>query len=410
MDSKKRAVPVLLIAIPALLAVLAWSLLPAWAGFAATPLAIIGALILGLPGHVGSPRRLAVLAALATLTALAGALEFWPEDCVSCDGAPHYAKLFGVQVGYWAAGGYALLALISGLQAHRERLQAVAELAGWALIGASLWYLYVSLRLDLLCSHCMAVHSVVLCFIAPLLGGGTLPFFTRILTLLIGGLGLHALHHDIQSVAIEPDDTATTQQDIDPDDGEELSTAQLRFLLRADHGRRFGQAQAPLVCELLIGYHCPHCAELFPNLIDTLRPAIADGRLLLIIRQQYSPRILGMRRLPELGMAASASGSFMDFVEAMMPSPADQRPEQIDALVAERLPALDLPGLSGRYRVAIEALLAADRRQLQQLGMVASGVPQLLLRRRGARVTLAHWQRNISLETVRRMIERERGR
>jgi len=194
-------------------------------------------------GQVGTPRRLGAIAALATTVALVGWWQaLWPCP-VTCAGGDAYAELLGLPIQPLAAAALGLVTVIGFSQAHRTVIHPVAELTGWACVGASVYYLFLSAILGLLCGHCLAVHTVVLCLIGALLPGSGLRSGGRIAAVVVAALGLHALYHPVGQRAA-------------PLVAEgELSANDVRFLTKVDHGRRLGDSTAPVRLEMVMNLH-----------------------------------------------------------------------------------------------------------------------------------------------------------
>lgn len=382
--------PILLSVVLAAIPVVLWRIhatVPApWLAWTAGALALL-AILLGLAiglrrnmaGQSGTPRRVGALSALAAAVALLGSWEaLWP-CAVGCSRGAAYARLLGLDAAILAGIVLAVIALITLIQAHRTRINPVAELLAWACVGSSAYFLFLSAHLGLLCSHCLAVHGVILCLPAALLAGSSLRALERLAVVVVAALALHAWYHPVgatdRPIAIEG----------------ELDAADVRLLSRADLGRRFGDPHAPLRLELAIGMHCPLCAEHLPALFAALEPALRRGDLHLVVRHADVTRRDGrFGRLTMLAVAAAAEGRYREFLRAHLGAPLETDPAAIDARLGPEWERLG--ELTQAYRTPLELLLAADQQQLIYLSL--GGTPSATLFRRGTRDPIGTWRRD----------------
>ena len=347
-------------------------------------------------GQVGTPRRFGAVAALACVVILVGWWEWlWPCP-ITCAGGDAYAELLGMPIQAISASMLGLAAVIAFSQAHRTQIQGPAELIAWAAVGGTVYYLFLSLTLGLVCSHCLAVHTVVLCLIGPLLAGSGLRSGSRLATVVVAALSLHALYHPVGERS-----TAASLP------AGELSIEDQRIISQMDLGRRYGDPQAPVRVVLMVNMHCSVCKTTFLPVVQGLKTPIANGQVHLVIRHDYQADGLTRQRLTVLAAAAAADGHYLEFLTEYLGSPSGP-PETIDASLALRWQ--HLPAIADRFPTAIQAFLNTDREQLRKLGVTTGGGHLLVMPARSPR-DLKEWSGHgdIDMNAVLQTIEQMAG-
>lgn len=366
----------------------------AWLAAVAAVIAIAISLAVGLrrnmAGEAGTPRRLGAMAALGAVVALVGSsTTLWPCTVACSAGAP-YRELLGVHAGVVAGIILTVVAIIGLTQAHRTRINPIATLLAWTCVGGSAYYLILSAQLEMLCSACLAVHGVILCLPAALLAGGTFSPGERLAAVVIAALALHAWYHPIgdaaHSIRVEG----------------ELSTFDLRLMEQIDAGRRAGDPRAPLRAEISVGMSCAHCRDHLPALLRALEPAIATGRLHLVLRHQDLGRD-GPDRVTLLALAAAAEGRHREFLSAFL-GRLDEAAD-ITAVDAALGPGWErLPEIADAYERPLLATLAVDAEHIKR--RVLFSTPALALIGRDGE-ELGRWSGEIDIDAVLRTIERQ---
>jgi hypothetical protein len=301
----------------------------------------------------------------AVLTALRLS-AWWPCD-VGCQGGGYYQRIFGLDVLWPALIAYICLGLSALYDAWRHPLwsRRTAMLTG-SLAGVSWFYLFIAWSLGIVCPFCLSVHALVLLVLLAVAADAALP--TAVL-LLLGALGSNALFHhqpiaDVASVA--------------PAAG---SAASITVLAQqADANRRRGLDHAPIRIDYALSLQCSHCAEQHQPLLDALAPAIAAGRVLLIMRPVVRASDDGGRWLAQCALAAAAGSpeAFDDFLRERLGTRAELTREELLTLGGD-LPRLD------RDTADLAALVDADQQALKALGY--RGVTPFIAIRRGTSIT-----------------------
>ncbi|MFW5845670.1 MAG: hypothetical protein ACOCXJ_05535 [Planctomycetota bacterium] len=342
-----------------LLAWLVWLLWQRRRGWATPPLAI-------------------ALLALALLTTLLGLSErSWPCS-IGCSNGSYYQQLWGIDLLLPAAAAYALTLLLALRDRHAATPGRATTLLIWALLGVSAFFLLLSWRLSMLCSHCLAVHGVV-ALLLPCVLPGRLPWPQGLGMALLAGLGLHALYHpDIVDTDAPPPEPAgtglTTETATDRffaasgggglDDGLRLPRAQqLQLLDAADSGRRFGDPQAPWRLDIVYRFECSHCVAHMDAIWHGIQDLLTAGRLqvrFIASVQQRDPTSLDRGVLV---LAAASQGRFLPVCMALLAAEGVTDPSGNRARLARLPDAGRIVAVADQYRPLWEELIASDARR-----------------------------------------------
>ena len=339
----------------------------------------------------------ACLPLAATIVRLTG---WWPCE-TACQGGGHYQAILGVSVLWPAVVVYGLLAGSMLRDAWRGGVwrdddrrvwsRPTCALAGLAA-GGALFYLYVAWSLSLVCTYCLSVHLVA---VVLLFAVATDAVGTALVAVLLGALSLNAVfHHRVEADVVEPPAAGGTTSS-----GTGSSTAAAVTYTDygptcADNFRTRGKADAPLTVEYGYSLQCSHCAEQHGPLLATLAPAIADGRVRLVLRPVVRPSDPGSRWLALWSFAAAL-----------------QSPEDLDRYLIERLDTRadlsredllklggDLPMLdtiAGKNH--FEPLVDGDQKTLAGFGY--RGATPFVVVHRGATV-VAKFARDVPLDQL----------
>jgi protein-disulfide isomerase/uncharacterized membrane protein len=382
------------------------------------------------------------IAALACLPLALTALRLsgvWPCE-TACQGGGRYQAVFGIPVLWPAAAVYGLLALSALRDAwrgpddwsHRTWSHLTCALAGTAA-GGALFFLWVAWSLGMACTFCFSVHAATLLTLFAVAAEAA---GTTFLALVLSALALNAAYHhrveaDVEYVPVTggagsgapstdgttssgnttagttsgsttgatggsitsgtSGGTATTSSG-QPGSG---TTATLSpAAQRADANRTRGHADAPLTIDYGYSLQCSHCAEQHGPLLDTLGPAIAAGRVRLILRPIVRPSDPSSRWLARWSFAAAAqSPTALDrFLIERLDTRADLSREDLLKLGGD-LPALDAASAGGTF----DPLVDADQRALAGLGY--RGATPFVVVQRGATV-VAKFARDVPLDQL----------
>jgi Thioredoxin len=297
----------------------------------------------------------------AVLTALR--LSGWWSCEVACQGGGYYQRVLGIDVLWPGLIAYICLGLSMLNDAWRHPLwsRRTGMLAG-ALGGVSLFYLYIAWSLGLVCAFCLSVHALVLVVLLAVAGDSALP--TAVL-LLLGALGSNALfHHQPVADVANPSPSAPTTP----------------LAQRADAQRQRGLASAPIRIDYALSLQCSHCAEQHQPLLDALAPAIAEGRVRLVMRPVVRASDPGGRWLAQCALAAAARSpeAFDDFLRERLGTRAELTRDELLTLGGD-LPSLD------RDTPAVAGLVDGDQQALAALGY--RGATPFIAIRRGTKIT-----------------------
>jgi len=401
-NPKPETLPTMPILVPLLAALVAglWRFAPVPAALAGSALTLIVAIIVGWrwpqAARAGLP-ALAMLAALIAALRLVPVPALWPCE-VACAGGGHYQTLGGISVLWGSLVGLGAFATLVLRQRERDPLPAPTRALGWALIGASLYFLYLGWRLDVVCPHCLAVHTAVLALAGGLLrcaGAWREAASPALAALLVAGLGLHAAFHpgvvrDTTDVDLLTDLAAPA-----------LSAGNKLAYASADSARRRGASAAPVVLELVVDFQCPHCAAHHHDLLNALTPALEAGTAELVIRhlvRRSEPASLPLARWA-MGAALEGQARYDLFVATMLGSKPGADPRQLRDRLAETIDPLHLEGLIDRHPGAIDRLVADDGKRLGALKATAR-TPQLIAVDRATGSVLKRWQGDLPLAEI----------
>ena len=309
---------------------------------------------------------IAVIACVPMILTTIRLLGWWPCD-VACQGGGYYQRIFGLDVLWLGLIGYTSLALLTLLDAWRKpRWSAVTGILAGGLAGVSLFYLYVALSLSIVCPFCLTIHGVIVVVLLAVAGDAAGP---TAVALLLGALGANAaFHHQVVPDVLPPS----------PSSAATITTTS--FEATADANRHRGVVDAPVQIDYALSLQCSHCAEQHQPLLDALAPAIAAGRLRLIIRPVVRPADAGSVWLAECALAAAAHSAddFDTFIRERLGTRAALTREEMLTLGGDLL-ALD------RDTARVAKLVTADQHTLASLGY--RGSTPFVAIRHGTKIT-----------------------
>jgi len=294
---------------------------------------------------------------------------WWPCD-VACQGGGFYQRIHGVDVLWPALVGYCVLALLTLRDAWLlPRWSAITGMVAGGLAGVSLFYLFVAWSLGIVCPFCLTIHAVVLVVLLAVAADAAGP--TAVM-LLLGTLGANAVFHH-QAVPDTLPDVATASTTTVA-----LHTLALHTI--ADANRSRGVSDAPVQIDYALSLQCSHCAEQHQPLLDALAPAIAAGRVHLVMRPVVRPADSGSIWLAQCALAAAAHSAddFDTFLRERLGTRAALTREEMLTLGGD-LPALD-HDVGG-----VADLVTADQHTLASLGY--RGSTPFIAIRHGTKIT-----------------------
>lgn len=301
---------------------------------------------------------IAVAASLPLVLTAVRLAGWWPCD-VACQGGGFYQRVLGIDVLWAALLGYGMLAaLVWHAALRRLHWSAATGATAGLLAGTSLFYLGVAWQLDIVCPFCLTVHGVMLAVLLAVAGDAAGP---TAICLLLGLLGTNAVfHHTAVADVVAASVVAPVQSTGNPG----ALTAANRVAL-ADANRSLGQAAAPITVEYAFSLQCSHCAEQHQPLLDALAPAIAAGRVRLIMRPVVRPADAGSQWLAAWAFAAAEQSpeQFTTFVTKYLSTRGGLTRDELLTL-GDDLPARDAAAGGGIF----DHLITSDQQTLRTLG------------------------------------------
>ena len=309
---------------------------------------------------------IAIIACVPMILTTIRLLGWWPCD-VACQGGGYYQRIFGLDVLWLGLIGYTVLALLTLLDAWRKpRWSSVTGILAGGLAGVSLFYLYIAWSLSIVCPFCLTIHGVIVVVLLAVAGDAAGP---TAVALLLGTLGANAaFHHQVVPDILPPS----------PPSAATITTTS--FEATADANRHRGVVDAPVQIDYALSLQCSHCADQHQPLLDALAPAIAAGRLRLIIRPVVRPADAGSVWLAECALAAAAHSAddFDSFIRERLGTRAALTREEMLTLGGDLL-ALD------RDTARVAKLVTADQHTLASLGY--RGSTPFVAIRHGTKIT-----------------------
>lgn len=361
--------PFLLLGLVALVWRFAGESLP-WLGWTASGLALLAVLLLRRRDHADTAWAVAGAAAVAAMVALTRLMAWWPCQ-ESCQGGAVYSRLLGTDIVILALVGAGFLLVLALWTRRRDSLgrRGLVLLLSWGLAGIGGYYLWLAWWLQLACPFCFAMHTALVAAALAATAWRSRPLPLAVSGALAFGL-LHFLYHP-EPMLLEPERSGNPVLQLG------LRDEHLMVLMAADRGRRLGAAGAPVRAELVIDYQCEHCRSRLPPLLDGLRPALASGRLELVIRHRHAARDPGARHLARLSLAAAASGRLREQMDLMLGTKPGLRREEIDALLPPQLAGVQ--SLVVQQELVFDKLLDLERTELHHLAATIGRTPLLVL-------------------------------
>lgn len=296
-------------------------------------------------------------------------LGWWPCD-VACQGGGYYQRIHGVDVLWPALMGYTLLALLTLHDAWRKpRWSTATGILAGGLAGVSLFYLFVAWSLGIVCPFCLTMHTLIVVVLLAIAGDAAGP---TAVALVLGVLGANAIFHHQVVPDVLPTTNLTT-----PTTPTSIETS---IKTTADANRSRGVIDAPVLVDYALSLQCSHCAEQHQPLLDALAPAIAAGRVRVVMRPVVRPADAGSVWLAECALAAAAHSAddFDNFLRERLGTRAALTREEMLTLGGD-LPALD------RETPQVANLVTADQHALATLGY--RGSTPFVAIRHGTKIT-----------------------
>ena len=314
---------------------------------------------------------------LARLTGL------WPCD-VACQGGAHYQSVGGISVVWFALAAHVGLSGLALRDFHRGATCAWTVRLCWLLGGVAVFFLIVAYQLGISCPYCRLTHAGALLAIIAVSRAAKVQetrWWQNGFWALAGWLISNAVFHHtpVADVSVPPSGTTTptVTQPIAGDDA---------LLARIDAGRTRGRADAPATLELALDLHCATCAKLHGPLLVALTPAIAEGRLKVVIRLVVRLSHPVGRDAAHLVLAAAAIGEHETALITLLDSNPMSRPEGLRARLAEAIAIAPIDLVLHDHLAALDQTIAEDAARLVAL-KVGIKTPSAVLLRDGREIS-----------------------
>jgi len=332
-----------------------------------------------------------VLLALAAIAAGLGLAGWWPCD-LRCQGAGGYQRIAGIPVLLPGALLYAGCALGLAGASRWPRLGRAAGVALWAAAGASGYFLWLSAQLKLDCPLCASVHAAVLAATASRLMSPP-RWLVKVAAATVAAALLAAVYtlRPVPPPPLSPASTLPSAIDQGATD-------------RAEHGRRHGRRDAPLVAELAIDLQCAECARQHRDLLAALAPALAAGRVELVIRHLVRGQDSSSAQLAQWAFAAAAAGNHAIFLAGMLGSRENATIAELRQRLDELLDGAAIERGAHADAAVIRRLVDADQRRLRALDADRT-TPALVLLERATDSVRQRWQGRFPAAAVAAALE-----
>lgn len=282
-------------------------------GFGLSALTVVIALWCGRPtSHAGAWLSLRALLT-AGFAALGLSSSLWPCE-LGCSGGEFYRNVVDLPLLWFATPIYAAFGVWVLIDSRKPEQSWSTLLPGWALVGVSVYYLLLAWKLDMVCGHCLAVHTSVLAWLSLLrpsffaVGGG-------VVAAGVAGGGVHVMYHGFAGFEPqEPSPVVAENGGEDPSSAIEANNAdeerEAQALEAAQQGRMRGSEDAPLTLEMIFAFSCERCARSHGTLANGLQRHVDAGTLRLVFRHRFDRRVEEGVELVKLAFAAAALGRY----------------------------------------------------------------------------------------------------
>ncbi len=322
-------------------------------------------------------------AGLFTLPALVVALVvidlsrligLWPCD-VGCQGGAYYQTIAGVSVVWPALVVHLALAALTLRDARRGGWCAWTHRSLSLLAGVSFFFLMISLELGLDCSFCFLVHATTLVAAGLATPAPTsFRWWHWLSWALAGWLAANALFHHTPVADVSAPPSGTTPTVMLPAAGDAA------LLARIDAGRTRGRVDARATLELVLDLHCATCAKQHGPLLMALAPAIADGRVKVVIRLMVrSSHPVGLDAA-RLVLAAAAIGEHETALTTLLDSNPQSRPDGLRARLAEVIAIAPVDAVLRDHVAVLDQTITEDAGRLAALKVGIRTPSAVLLR------------------------------
>lgn len=305
------------------------------------------------------------------LSRLAG---LWPCD-VGCQGGAHYQTVLGISVVWPALAAHLAMAVLT-LRDLRH--------GGWCswtrhtlglLVGVTWFFSGISAQLGLDCTYCSAIHlTTFFAWMALITVWPSNARWWHVLAWpLVGWLLANAVfHHGPVADVAAP--TVTTPTVMPP------GAADAALLQRIDAARSRGRADAPTTLELALDLHCASCAKLHGPLMTALAPALADGRLKVVVRLLVRSSHPVGRDAARLVLAAAAAGEHETALTTLLDSNPRSQPDGLRARLAEVIAIAPVDAVLRDHLAALDQVISEDAARLAKLKIGIRTPSAVLLR------------------------------
>jgi len=276
------------------------------------------------------------------------------------------------------------------LSPRSPQLSALAQRAAAVLLGASLFYVWLLLDLGVTCRHCLSIHLGVAALALTWWRHQTIGYFQSFQALALGFLFLHLVL--VPRPWVQSGPPSTTVVGLNADQQEQRN--------RIESNRRLGDANAPWRLDVLLDFHCPHCARLHGPLWNGLRSQ-AGERLSVVPRLRVSAHDNSSAELSRYALAAASvdADSFLVYLASALGSRDGDGYAALRPRLSEVLDTALIEARVINHSAAITAILTDDALALAE-EKAGQQTPQILLVDRASGEVRQRWEGEIDVATV----------
>lgn len=323
----------------------------------------------------------------------------------ACAGGGHYERLAGVSTLILGLVVYTSYALLIWRDVRRGSWSAGTVIAAWLLVGVSVFYVSILIRLHLWCSHCITVHLLI-ATLALLLGPTALAWRWRLLALVFGALVMNAAFHHQPVVDVADPDRLPAVASAPASSPAPMNKSDAALLATIDANRSLGSPAAAWRLDLAIDLYCPHCANEHAGLMRALTP-LAGEKLRIVTRQVVRTSAPRGAELARYALAAAAIDrpTHAAMTALLLGTRPDTGWAGVRAFVADALDVTAIEAMEARHRDLLVDLVKQDLRELRERGIGAS-TPALALMATADGRTMRRWTEVVDAGRIAAEVER----
>ena len=364
-----------------LLQALAWRFAPTWV-LGPILLVVFGYAVYLSDKHPQNWRLFAGLSiAVAAITTCLGSFEsLWPCE-LACTNGEIYQSVFDIQILHVAMMLYAVCA-VAFFCIRGSCCMGLVQALGFMLVGASFFYLGLSVYLKMICPLCLAIHSSILC--AGVFLWAQRPQTTKAIWHIADGallmIGVYALASAL-APSLPTEDPDEQNQAINAFMGNGKTTTvkyDQALLEQIEQGRSIGNNDAPyeLACYLRLG--CTHCERVLPQISKDAKGITEKGTVKIRYRYLINRQSKKDIHRHYLVFAAASRGA-LEIAQSALIGTESERIGFSESLIAFGLDPQPLESLVERQTTTFDQINLRDFKLLEKATQNASQTPFFFL-------------------------------